>query len=127
VSFADVMQRPLPIQRPHPPVIIGGSSRAAYRRAILAGNGFYASRMNLEQAAAVLGEIRDLARSLDRPAELGELEITITPGETIDLDTARRYADLGVQRLLLWPTNVDGPGELERFIGSVGDTLVGRV
>jgi probable F420-dependent oxidoreductase len=126
VSFSEVMQRPLPVQRPNPPVIVGGSSPAAYRRAIRAGDGFYGSRMSVERAAEVLAEIRALAQTVERPAELGELEITITPSENVDLDTARRYADLGVHRLLLWPTGVDGPGELERYVGTVGETLIGR-
>src|SRR5829696_7662050 len=47
VRFTDVMQRPLPVQRPNPPIVIGGSSTAAYRRAIQSGNGFYASRMSV--------------------------------------------------------------------------------
>jgi probable F420-dependent oxidoreductase len=127
VSFSEVMQRPLPVQRPNPPVIVGGSSPAAYRRALRAGNGFYGSRMSVEHAADVLGEIRTLAETVERPAELGDLEITITPSEDVDLDVARRYADLGVHRLLLWPTGVDGPGELDRYIERVGETLIGRV
>jgi probable F420-dependent oxidoreductase len=127
VSFSEVMQRPLPIQRPNPPVVIGGSSTAAYRRAIRSGDGFYGSRMTVEHAAGVLSEIRDLAKTVERPAQLGEMEITITPSESIDLDVARRYADLGVHRLLLWPTNVDGPGELDRYIDMVGSTLVDKV
>jgi probable F420-dependent oxidoreductase len=126
VRFTEVMQRPLPVQRPHPPIVIGGSSRAAYRRAIASGNGFYASRMGLEQARTVLAEIRELSKRYERPAELGELEITLTPAEEIDLDTARRYAEIGVDRLLLWPHDVGEPDKLERFIGSVGDTLIGR-
>lgn len=125
VSFSEVMQRPLPVQRPNPPVIVGGSSPAAYRRAIRSGDGFYGSRMRVEQAAEVLAEIRSLAQSVERPAALRDLEITITPSEQIDLDTARRYADLGVHRLLLWPTDADGP--LERYIETVGSALVGTV
>jgi probable F420-dependent oxidoreductase len=127
VRFTEVMQRPLPAQRPNPPIIVGGSSPAAYRRALRAGNGFYGSRMSVEHAADVLGEIRALAQTVERPPELGDLEITITPSEAVDLDTARRYADLGVHRLLLWPTGVDGPGELDRYIETVGSTLIGRV
>ena len=110
VSFAEVMQRPLPVQRPNPPIVIGGSSPAAYRRAILSGNGFYASRMSVERAAEVLAELRELSRRHERPADLGELEITITPSEEVDVDLARRYADLGVHRLLLWPHDVGEAG-----------------
>jgi probable F420-dependent oxidoreductase len=127
VCFTDVMQRPLPVQRPYPPIVVGGSSKAAYRRAITSGNGFYGSSMSVEHAAEVLGQIRALRGEAERPAELGELEITITPSETVDLDTARRYADLGVHRLLLWPRDVDGPGQLERFVDQVGEQLIGRV
>jgi probable F420-dependent oxidoreductase len=127
VRFTDVMQRPLPAQRPHPPIVIGGSSRAAYRRAITAGNGFYASRMDLERARTVLAEIRELGKQYERPADLGALEITLTPAEEIDLETARRYAEIGVDRLLLWPHDVGEPERLERFIGEVGERLIGRV
>ena len=126
VNFHDVMQRPLPVQRPHPPVVVGGSSVPAYRRAILSANGFYGSNYDLARTAAVLAEIRQLAASSERPAELGELEITVTPSESIDLDLARRYADLGVHRLLLQPRNLNGP-EMEQLIDTVGSTLVGRV
>ena len=127
VSFTEVMQRPLPVQRPNPPIIVGGSSPAAYRRAILAGNGFYASRMSVERAAEVLGEIRELSTRHARPAELGELEITITPREEIDVDMARRYADLGVHRLALLPRDLDSPTFAEELIGRVGETVIGRV
>ena len=127
VRFTEVMQRPLPVQRPNPPIVIGGSSPAAYRRAIVSGNGFYASRMSVERAAEVLAEIRDLSTRHERPAELGELEITVTPSEEIDLDLARRYAEIGVHRLLLWPHDVGEPERLERFIDMVGSTVIGKV
>lgn len=127
VSFTEVMQRPLPIQRPNPPIVVGGSSTAAYRRAVTSADGFYGSRMSVEQAAEVLAQLRALYAQHERPAALGELEITITPSETIDVDTARRYADLGVHRLLLWPSHVGEPHQLEAFIGSVGDGVIGRV
>ncbi|MCC7368470.1 MAG: TIGR03619 family F420-dependent LLM class oxidoreductase [Chloroflexi bacterium] len=125
VRFASVMQRPLPVQRPHPPIVVGGSSRPAYRRAILAANGFYGSNYTVAQSESVLREIRALAASLDRPPALGDLEITVTPTEPMTLDLARQYAALGVDRLLLQPRDLDGP-EVEALIAMVGETLVGR-
>ena len=45
------------------------------------------------------------------PTELGELEITLTPPPgPIDLDTAKRYQDLGVARLTLLPGELDDKG-----------------
>ena len=127
VSWTDLMQRPLPIQRPGPPVVVGGSSKAAYRRAILKANGFYGHNLTLEATARVLGEIRELAGGLDRPAELGPLEITIAPRESLDLDLARRYADLGVDRILLLPHDLDSPTAVEDEVTRLGETVVGRL
>ena len=66
------------------------------------------------------------ARSSGRPT-LGELEITITPREEIDVDVARRYADLGVHRLALLPRDLDSPTFAEELIERVGETVIGRV
>ena len=50
VSFANVFQRPLPVQRPHPPLVIGGDSPAALRRARAAG-AWYGWEQEPEQIA----------------------------------------------------------------------------
>jgi probable F420-dependent oxidoreductase len=127
VGWSDLMQRPLPVQRPGPPVVVGGSSTAAYRRAIAQANGFYGHNLTLDDTKRVLGEIHELGRRAERPSELGELEITITPRETIDVDMARRYADLGVHRLALLPRDLDSPTFAEELIARVGEEVIGRV
>jgi probable F420-dependent oxidoreductase len=127
VAWSDLMQRPLPIQRPGPPVVVGGSSTAAYRRALRLANGFYGYNVTLEETARALGEIRELAKGIERPVELGELEITITPREETDLDLARRYVDLGVHRLVLLPRDLDSPMFADELIERVGETVIGRV
>jgi probable F420-dependent oxidoreductase len=43
VDFADIYFEPKPVQRPHPPIWIGGSSMAALRRAARVGNGWFPS------------------------------------------------------------------------------------
>ena len=63
---------------------------------------------------------------MERPAALGALEITITPREQIDVEMARRYADLGVHRLVLQPRDLNGP-EMDTLIQTAGDALIGRV
>jgi alkanesulfonate monooxygenase SsuD/methylene tetrahydromethanopterin reductase-like flavin-dependent oxidoreductase (luciferase family) len=126
VGWSDLMQRPLPIQRPGPSVVVGGRSAAAYRRALRLANGFFGHNWTLEDTASVLEEIRELSRQVERPAELGELEITITPREEIDVDVARRYADLGVHRLALLPRDLDSPTFAEELIRRVGETVIGR-
>jgi probable F420-dependent oxidoreductase len=126
VSFADVIERPRPVQRPHPPIVIGGHSPAAYRRTIQSGNGWHGWDLDLEQTAQALTALRETAIRYERPVGLGELEITITPRGTPDVDTARRYADLGVHRLAIQPHTMEGSA-MDELITSVGETLVGRV
>lgn len=126
VSFAHVIERPRPVQRPHPPIVVGGHSPAAYRRAVLTGDGWYGWALDLNETTQALAALRETAGRLQRPAGLGDLEITITPPGTIDLDTARRYADLGVHRLAVQPHTMDGAA-IDELITSVGETIIGRV
>jgi probable F420-dependent oxidoreductase len=115
VRFSNVIQRPRPVQRPHPPIVIGGESPAAYRRARAAG-GWYGWERSPEDVAAV----RD---------ELGpELEITVTPAPPgpISLELARRYADACVDRLVLQPPDTTG-ASMDELIAATRDTLVGRL
>ncbi len=126
VSFTGVFQRPQPVQRPHPPIVVGGHSIAAYRRAATTGNGWYGVYLDMEQTADALAKLRKVAAESVRPANLGELEITITPPGPVDIETAQRYADLGVHRLVIQSLTTDG-SDTEALVQSVGETLVGRV
>ncbi len=94
-----VQSNPRPIQQPHPPFIIGGMSPAAHRRAVRQGNGWYGFFQDLEATAEQLRGLEEAAKHVERPAELGELEITVTPPGPVDPDTVKRYEDLGVSRL----------------------------
>jgi alkanesulfonate monooxygenase SsuD/methylene tetrahydromethanopterin reductase-like flavin-dependent oxidoreductase (luciferase family) len=106
--------------------VIGGHSPAAYRRAVQSGNGWYGWQLDVEQTAEALAGLREAGTRHPRPAELGDLEITVTPPGAVDVDTARRYADLGVHRLAVQPPSMEGPA-MDELITSVGETLIGRV
>lgn len=126
VSFAEVLQRPRPVQRPHPPIVIGGHSPAAYRRAVRSGDGWYGWELDHERTARALDALRETAAREERGAGLGELEITITPPGPVDAGAARHYADLGVHRLAMQPHTTEGSA-IEELVTRVGDQLVGRV
>jgi probable F420-dependent oxidoreductase len=100
-QISGVQSNPRPIQKPHPPIIIGGSSTPAYKRAVKQGNGWYGFYEDVETTASSIKGLKEAALKYERPAELGELEITMTPPGPVDFDTMRRYEDLGVTRLVL--------------------------
>jgi probable F420-dependent oxidoreductase len=126
ISFANVIERPRPIQQPHPPIFVGGHSKAAYRRATESADGWYGWDLDLDQTSQALAALGAAAEHYERPAGLGELEITITPRGDVDLESAQRYADLGVHRLAIQPSTMNGSA-IDEIIARVGETLVGRI
>jgi probable F420-dependent oxidoreductase len=129
VSFGGVQAHPRPVQRPHPPIVVGGRTAPAFRRAVEQGHGWYGFALDPARTATALEGLREAAARVARPAHLGPLEISVTParGTTIDAATAHAYARLGVHRLILMPPpKLDAHG-LERFVGDVGSRLVGKV
>jgi len=102
VRFGGIQAFPRPLQRPHPPIVVGGGTAPAFRRAVTHGNGWYGFALDLERTAACLEGLRAAARVHQRPPELGPLEISITPVGKLDADTVRRFADLGVHRLIIY-------------------------
>lgn len=100
-SFSGIQSRPGPFQRPHPPILVGGMSEAALRRAVRQGDGWYGFFQDLDATARCLRGLEEAARQVERPAALGRLEISITPPGPVDADTAKRFEDLGVDRLVL--------------------------
>jgi probable F420-dependent oxidoreductase len=113
VTFSGVMSRPRPVQRPHPPIVIGGHSAAAFERARRAGGGWFGWERTPEQVAEAAGQ-------------LAGLEITVTPAGDVDLARAREYAQAGVDRLILQPASSAGAAA-DELIARACDELIGRV
>lgn len=105
-DFAGVDAHPRPVQRPIP-IVIGGHTRAAYRRAVRRGHGWYGFAMTPETAAEALAGLRRANDEADRPAALGDLEITVTPRGRLTAETAAAFAELGVDRLVVIPNPKD--------------------
>jgi probable F420-dependent oxidoreductase len=123
-AFAGVQAQPQPLQRPTPPLIIGGRSPAAFRRAVQCGHGWYGFGLNEEQTAQDIAALRQAEQRYQRPAELGRLEISITPpGYDIYPAAAERYAALGVDRLVLRPQPDLAGVVLERSVVAMAQTL----
>lgn len=124
VAFADVQAQPQPLQQPTPPIIVGGRTPAAFRRAVEHGHGWYGFGLEVEQAAQDIEALREMEQRYQRSDALGRLEISITPpGYNVEPGTVERYAAIGVDRLILRPQpTLDGAG-LEQFVAMTARTL----
>ena len=110
-DFAGIDAHPRPLQQPIP-LIAGGNSAPAYRRAVARAHGWYGYGLTPYQAAASLAGLATAADHIQRPAELGELEISVTPRDRITPELAAEFARAGVHRLVLpAPPTADGPAQ----------------
>lgn len=109
VSFSGVDAHPRPVQRPIP-VVVGGRTPVAYRRAVRCGHGWYGFAQTPETARAAIDGLRSASQAADRPPELGELEITVTPRGRMTRETATAFAEAGVHRIVpvIYPPTADG-------------------
>jgi probable F420-dependent oxidoreductase len=99
VEFAGVDAYPRPV---HPiPVVMGGHSAAAHRRAVAHADGWYGFMLDRHETGAQIDSLRREAKAAGR--ELEELTISVSPSESLDVETVQHYADLGVDRLVLLP------------------------
>src|SRR5438094_545529 len=81
---------PRPLQKPHPPIWVGGNSKRGIRRAVELGNYWHPTRPTAEEVKAGKSEIRNIAERFGRnPAEIG-----ITVREPFKIDE-RLPADQG--------------------------------
>lgn len=122
VSFRGIDAQPRPVQRPHPPIVIGGRTPAAFRRAVQHANGWYGFSLDLAETTDCLAGLRSAQAEVARPETLGRLEISVTPRGPLDLNTVRRFAEVGVDRIIpFWPlANVEAVLErVQRFGGEV--------
>lgn len=126
VSFQDVVAYPHPVQQPYPPIVVGGSAAPVLRRAVEQANGWYGFALDVADTAGVLGKLREAATRYERPAALGELEISVAPRVPLDKDTVMRFAELGVHRLILMPPRDKDAAALEQWVKTMGETLVGQ-
>lgn len=124
VSYAGVQANPRPLQRPIP-VVMGGHTAPAFRRAVTHCQGWYGFALDVKGAEACLGGLREAAGRYERPASLGPLELTVTPRGRVDAAMVEQFAALGVHRLVLSHRNqtVD---EALAFVDQVASDLIGR-
>jgi probable F420-dependent oxidoreductase len=115
-DFGPVAFEPKPVQRPWPPIHIGGDGPAALRRAATVGDGWIPMNHSVDQIPADAARIAELREQAGRT---GTVEITM--GVDADLDSLRHAAAAGVGRALVkpWRSGREAIDGLRRFAGEV--------
>lgn len=97
VHFDRVVSRPKPLQEGGVPIVVGGHSLAAARRAGKYGNGFYPLGVSEEKLARLLEVMRESAAEAGR--DPGRIELTLIG--LPDAASAERNARLGAGRTVI--------------------------
>lgn len=110
VAFPEMMTWPKPVQKPYPPVYIGGAFPHGGRRAIEYGDGWlpHARRPDYGDVIDKFPEFRQMAAEAGRDPE--SIPITVY-GMSEDLDLMKRYRDAGTERVVFALPSA-GPEEL---------------
>jgi probable F420-dependent oxidoreductase len=98
VEFSPMQTWPKPVQKPHPPVIVGGAFRLAARRAIRYGDGILPAAPSAGSGSPeeFMPRWRELAGEAGRDPRT--LSVTLG-GAPEDPDLLKRNRDLGVSRM----------------------------
>jgi alkanesulfonate monooxygenase SsuD/methylene tetrahydromethanopterin reductase-like flavin-dependent oxidoreductase (luciferase family) len=106
--FRDIGFAPKPVQKPHPPLWVGGDSPGAFRRVVAFGDGWHATSKTPAELREALTRLRAAADRAGRKFETIELSLRYTlrdellaKGTQAVVDDLAEYKRLGLSHILL--------------------------
>ncbi len=112
---------PVPVQRPHVPVIIGGAKGKIYERIAKVGDGWFAPVADPEELGKALAQLRSVCERLGRNYD--EIEITTMWSPQAGPDSIKRLEDIGVVRV----TTFADPSDAVNSIKRLGDEVIAKL
>lgn len=107
----DVNVLPRPLQKPHPPIWVGGESVYALKRVVAFGDGWHIALLTFEQIQGMLDQLKRLMEEAGRDYDSLELTAMSDPTRLTD-ESIKRYRDFGVKTLFTVPLSRDPQGIL---------------
>ncbi len=124
-SFDKAISRPRPTQS-SVPIVVGGPSKAAARRAGRLGDGFFPGRGSHEDLKALIDVMR--ATAVEHGRDPDAIEITAGGNGALGsgaLDEVKALGDLGVSRVIIPPLAYDPEGQRTAF-AKYGEEVIAR-
>jgi len=119
-NFTNARSYPKPVQQGGIPIVVGGHTKGAARRAGRIGDGFFpASANNLPD---LIDEMRRAAKDAGRDPDA----IEVTTGGAPSVDFAKQLADQGVTRMVMPPPSF-APNDIGRALGEISENFISKV
>jgi probable F420-dependent oxidoreductase len=117
--FDAVAFEPKPVQQPWPPILIGGESQAALRRAARAGDGWIGMGHTFETATPQIERLHELRCEYGRDDDAFQVCLG---GPVESVDDVKRWEQLGVTRLIVspWRRSPEAIDGMRRFADLAG-------
>ena len=122
-SFSGIQARPQPVQNGGPPIVVGGASPAAVRRAVTKCQGWYGFALDVDQTREVTSALASAAGRLERPDGLGPLQLSVTPRMRLTAEVVQAFEDLGIERLILLMPGQDQAALLD-YVHEIADEFI---
>jgi probable F420-dependent oxidoreductase len=119
VNFDPIMTWPKPVQKPHPPIIVGGAFPQAARRAARYGNGWIPLAGRGGDVLETLPKFREMLQKEGRDPASCPITMFNAPD---DLETLKRYRDAGIERV-----SVSVPAEKAQAVLPILDRWAGYI
>lgn len=108
-EFPPVRSSPKPLQRPHPPILLGGTARNVFQRVVAWGDGWMPTRATPEDIKRGRATLDELAVAAGRDPR--SIEITVF-GEAGDPEVVKRFEEAGASRVIVRPQTTEGDAAL---------------
>src|SRR5213083_3682958 len=106
--FDDVGFAPKPVQKPHPPIWVGGDSPGAFRRVVTLGDGWHATSKTPKELGEAITRLRAAADAAGRRFDTITLSLRfglrddlIAQGPHAVIDLLAEYKRLGLRHIVL--------------------------
>jgi probable F420-dependent oxidoreductase len=107
-KFRDIGFAPKPVQKPHPPIWVGGDSPGAFRRVVTLGDGWHATSKTPAQFREAIGRLRAAADAAGRKWDTIELSLRfglsdalLAQGAQAVVDQLGEFKRLGLSHVVL--------------------------
>jgi len=114
VSFDAMWSWPKPLQKPHPPIILGSASKMGIKRVVDYCDGWIPIGLALPDLPGALKDLHAQAKAKGRDPQSIEVSIFWAPP---DADQLKHYQDLGIARGVMALPSVDEKQVLEMLDG----------
>lgn len=110
-NFPKVRSFPKPVQKPHPPVLIGGLNKSALKRVMEWGDGWLPTLMSLEDIKQGRATLHELAKHAGRDPQSIPIFAFGQPGQHREHTEIRALQEAGIPHATIWLTG-EGDGLL---------------